>query len=276
MLKRILVGLGDVEHSARAVRQAIDLCKLHEAELTAVTVVDHRSLENVGPVPLGGGAAAKELREHRLKLARDVIEKTISQCERQCEEAGMAFRLVLEEGKPLDAVCSHARFHDLMILGREETLFEHGVIAEPADELARLVREGVRPILIVPHEPKECRRAVLAYNGSMGSAKTIRQFIQLRPWPDLEMRLVYFGSSADDAQRELDEAEAYCRAHGYDVQAEFHAGSATEGLLPLADQWDADLLVIGNSARNIVMRKLFGETTLRVIRNARQAVFMSQ
>lgn len=276
MIKRILVGLGDVEHSETAVRQAIELCKLHDAELTAVTVVDHRSLDNVGPVPIGGGEAAKELREHRLELARDVIEKTISQCERQCEEAGMKFRLVLEEGEPLDAVCSHARFHDLMILGREETLFEHGVIAEPADELARLVREGVRPILIVPKKWRPIKRAVLAFNGSMGSAKTIRQFMQLRPWPDVEIRLVYFGASPDETQRDLGEAAAYCRAHGYDVQTEVHTGTAAEGLLPLADAWDADLLVLGNSARNVIMRKLFGETALRVIRDAQQAVFMSQ
>ncbi len=276
MLKRILVGLGDVEHSEMAVREAIDLCQRHGAELTAVTVVDHRSLENVGPVPIGGGEAAKELREHRLKLARDVIERTISQCERQCEEAGMTFRLVLEEGQPLDAVCSHARFHDLMILGREETLFEHGVIAEPADELARLVREGVRPILIVPKKWRPIKRAVLAFNGSMGSAKTIRQFMQLRTWPEVEVRLVCFGSSEEDARRDLDEAAAYCHAHGFEAKAEFHTGSAAAGLLPLADEWNADLLVLGNSARNVIMRKLFGETALRVIRDARQAVFMSQ
>ena len=75
MLKRILVGLGNVEQSEKAVNQAIALCRQHGAELTAVTVVDHRSLENVGPVPIGGGEAATQLRKHRLKVARDVIEK---------------------------------------------------------------------------------------------------------------------------------------------------------------------------------------------------------
>jgi len=72
MIKRILVGLGDVEHSAIAVRQAVELCRRHGAELTAVTVVDHRRLDNVGPVPIGGGAAARELREFRLRLTREV------------------------------------------------------------------------------------------------------------------------------------------------------------------------------------------------------------
>jgi len=276
MIKRILVGLGDVEHSANAVRHAVDLCKRHGAELTAVTVGDHRGLDNVGPVPIGGGAAAQELREHRYKLTRQIIERTIEQCEQTCEEAGILFRLVFEEGKPLDAVCRCARFNDLMILGREETLFDHGVIDEPSDELVRLVSEGVRPILTVPKKTQEIRRALIAYSGSMESAKTVRRFILLRPWPDIEVRLVRFGESEDEAQCDMDHAAAYCRAHGIEVEPEIHSGSAKEKLLPMAEEWGADLLVVGNSAKRLLLRKLFGETALHAIRNATQAVFMSQ
>jgi len=276
MLKRILVGLGDVEHSACAVRHAVDLCKRHDAELTAVTVVDHLGLDRVGPVPVGGGPAAHELREHRYKLTRQIIEKAIEQCEQTCEDAGVLFRLVLEEGKPLDAVCRCARFNDLMILGREETLFDHGVIDEPSDELVRLVSEGVRPILTVTEDTREIRRVLVAYSGSMESAKTIRRFIQLRAWPDIEMRIVRFERPGQDVQCEVDEAAAYCRSHGFEVEAECITGSPREALLPLAKEWGADLLVVGNSGKRLLLRKLFGETALHVIRNADQAVFMSQ
>lgn len=273
MIKRILVGLGDVEHSANAVRHAVDLCKQHNAELTAVTVVDHQGLDNVGPIPVGGGAAAQELREHRHK---QIIEKAIEQCERTCEEAGLPFQLVFEEGQPLDAICCCARFNDLMILGRDATLFEHGVIEEPSDELVRLVSEGVRPILTVTRETGDIRRVLVAYSGSMESAKTVRRFIQLRAWPDSEMRIVRFNRPDQEVQCEVEEAAAYCRSHGFEVEAECIPGSPKESLLPLADDWGADLLVVGNSAKSLLLRKLFGETALNVIRNATQAVFMSQ
>jgi nucleotide-binding universal stress UspA family protein len=276
MIKRIMVGLGDAEHSENAVRVAIDLCQRHDAELTAVTVVDHRALDNVGPVPIGGGAAAQQLREHRHKLTREIVESTIQQCETQCSAAGISFRLVFEEGKPLDAVCRCARFHDLMILGREETLFDHGVIDEPSDELVRLVREGVRPILMVTNKTREVRKALIAYSGSMESAKTIRQFVQLGLWPDMKVRVINFDQSEEAAQRDVEEAAEYCRSHGFDVEIQCHTGSSKDELLPIAEQWCADVLVVGNSARNLLLRKLFGETALRVIRNSDRAVFMSQ
>jgi nucleotide-binding universal stress UspA family protein len=276
MIKRILVGLGDVQHSANAVRQAIDLCQRHDAELTAVTVVDHRGLDNVGPVPIGGGAAAQELRDYRYKLTRDVIERAVSQCEDECNDAGIRFRLVYEEGKPLDTICHAARYHDLMILGNDENLFDHGVIDEPSDELVRLVHEGVRPILALPRTTTRFERALIAYSGSMESAKTMKHFVQMRLWPDIKIRISMFGRSEEKAEAELAEAAKYCNAHGLEVDTEYAPGSPKELLLPFADKWEADVLVVGNSAKNLLLRKLFGETALHVIRQADRAVFMSQ
>ena len=77
-----------------------------------------------------------------------------------------------------------------------------------------------------------------------------------------------------DAQRSA--ITAWCQAHGYEVETEYASGSAKELLLPFADRWDTDLLVVGNSGKNLLRRKLFGETALQVIRAAKQAVFMSQ
>jgi nucleotide-binding universal stress UspA family protein len=40
--------------------------------------------------------------------------------------------------------------------------------------------------------------------------------------------------------------------------------------------WQADLTVIGNSAQNLILRRIFGETALSVIRNAEQPLFLAQ
>ena len=53
-------------------------------------------------------------------------------------------------------------------------------------------------------------------------------------------------------------------------------GSPKEQLLPYAESWGADLMVMGNSAKNLLLRRLFGETALDVIRNANLPLFLAQ
>ena len=47
-------------------------------------------------------------------------------------------------------------------------------------------------------------------------------------------------------------------------------------LLPYAQDWDADLIVVGNSAQSLLLRKLFGETALHLIRHADRPLFLCQ
>jgi len=276
MIKRILVGLGDADHSVTAVREAINLCKRHQAVLTAVTVVDHRGLENVGPVPIGGGPAAQELREHRHQLTREIIEKAVSSCELECREHQIPFRLIYEEGNPLATFCQSARYQDLMIISKEDSLFDHGVIDEPPDELIRLVHEGVQPILALPKVMREIRRVLIAYSGSMESARTMKQFINLCPWSDITIGIAMFEREEQQAETALEDAADYCQDHGFKVETHYSPNPANSELLSYADQWEADLMVVGNSARNLLMRKLFGETALHVMRHADRAIFMAQ
>ncbi len=71
MIKRILVALSGTQYTGAAIRHALELAGLHDAQVTGVTDVDLAKVANVGPVPMGGGAAASELMEHRLKLTVD-------------------------------------------------------------------------------------------------------------------------------------------------------------------------------------------------------------
>ena len=52
--------------------------------------------------------------------------------------------------------------------------------------------------------------------------------------------------------------------------------SPRTGVLDYADTWDADLIVMGNSAKNLLRRKVFGETALHTISNAEVPLFLAQ
>ncbi len=275
MIKRILVGLGGTPYTQFAVSRAIELAQLHEAELTGVTAVDVRRLKRVGPVPLGASASAKELREFRLEVAQNHIEEATSQFESACRAAAVPYFVRHEEGNPFTMMAAVARYNDLMIFGLK-SLFEHDVVRDPHDVLVRLVAEGVRPILAVSPDTRPIRRVLIAYSGSMESAKTIKCFAQLHPWPNVSLRVVTFEHPPDVAEQLVGDAAEYLRSHNFEPEEAYVPGSPKHDLLPYADEWKADLIVAGNSAKNLLIRRTLGETALNLITHADRPLFLAQ
>ena len=226
---------------------------------------------------MGGEHAADKLHKHKIVVTKEQIEEVISKFESACAEDGIKYQVKLEERKnPFDLMISLARYHDLMIFGLQ-SLFEYGISVENTkDLLVRLVSAGVRPIIAVSDEFRSIQKALIAYSGSMESAKTMKRFIQLHLWPDVKIKIVTFQSSEDKAQRLLFDASEYCRAHGFAVETESNPGVPKDLLLPMATLWQADMIVLGNSLRNLLVKRLFGETALHIIRNADRQLFLCQ
>ena len=117
MIKRILLGIGGTPFTSVAIQRAVELCKIHDAQLTAVTVVDEQRLSQVGAVPAGAGSAAVELREHRLAVTRERIEEAVEVLKTACEESDVQTIIHREQGKPFDLMVNYARYHDLSVFG---------------------------------------------------------------------------------------------------------------------------------------------------------------
>lgn len=275
MIKRILVGLGGTEYTDVAIQRAIEIAKLHDACITGVTVVDFKRLSKVGPVPLGAGAYAEKLREKRTSITRERIDQAVAEFEKECRRENIKFGIEQETGDPFELMISHARYNDLTLFGLR-SLFDYGFTTEPRDALIRLVSQGVRPILAVAPEYRKIRRVLIAYNGSMESAKAMRRYVQLRPWADVSLRIAYFGEKSEDTSKLLEDAGGYCRAHGFEAETDLASGSAKDGLIEYARTNELDLIVMGNSIRSIIMRQLLGDTALHTIQNADRPLFMAQ
>ncbi len=275
MIKRILVGLGSLDYARSATAKAIELAKSHEAELTGVTLFDVDRLDSAGPVPIGAGQLAKELRESRLDDTSAIIRAAEVQFLAECKKAGVKHSLQHEKGDPLTALVSLTRYHDLVVCGLR-SLFEHGVVDEPPDELAMLVKEGVRPLLAVSDQDGPIRKVLIAYSGSMESAKTMRRFVHLRMWPEAKLKIVTFQQQAETGEARLAKAVEYCQAHGLEPETECIPELPRDYLLSYAENWGADLIVLGNSAKSMLLRRILGDTALYVMRNAEIPLFLAQ
>lgn len=274
MIRRILAALSGTPYTKSVITHAVAIAQRHGAEVTGVTVLDPAKIENVGPVPLGAGAFATALARHRWRLTVERVEEVVAELEHACREAQVPCRVVREQGNAFDELVSLWRYHDFTVL-ELRGFFEYGVLSSPDDSLKELVKVGVRPIFAVSEEPHKINRALIAYNGSMESAKAMKRFVQMQVWPDVALKIVCFDMKGE-AERLLGEAGAYCRAHGFEAETENIDSSPAEGLLAEVASWHADLIVLGSTRRRRIFQQALGDTALEVIRHSPVPLFLMQ
>lgn len=276
MIKRILVGVAGTPAMPAKVKHTVDLAKLHGAEISILSVVDVARLSALGPVPLGAGKYAQDLREGRIARSHELDENAIAAFESACGEANVPVEVIRQEEDPIVAVTSAWRYHDLCILGARGW-FDHGVVEDPQNALLKLITSGVRPVLAITENIRPIRKALIAYNGSLESAKTMKQFIQMALWPDLELHVVCAGKpkSGEDAKVVLEEAANYCRAYGHKPVVDHTEGDAQDVLLSYAKAMAADIIVLGSSYRKMLLQKRFGKNALGLIKNSEIPLFLS-
>ena len=276
MIKRILVGLAGTTFTPVAIQRAVELGKVHDAEVTGVTVLDPnrlRSLERRGPAEIGHPS---QHADRPIAISPDSIDESIQRLEQSCKEAGVKCRLLRGAGDAFTALIDVARYHDVIVFGLGSVLKYSFPGDDPHDQLIRLIGAGVRPLIAVSEEFRSISRVLIAYSGSMESAKAMKRFVQMRLWPGVELKLMMFHPSGDQAYELLRGAEEYCRAHGFRVCHESNPGDPKVLLLAAATLWQADMIVMGNSARSVLLRKVLGDTLLTTLTGTKIPLFLAQ
>ena len=204
MIKRVLVGLGTSRTAVSVTEHAVELATTFGAELLGLAVTDPLRLEWTGPRPIGVGVEAmtSQLRQQRFEKAQADIAAAEKKFSERCIAAEVTHRVAERTGDPFEIAVDLVRYHDMCVFGLRG-LFEHDVVPEPLDALERLVASGVRPILAVSEQYRPIRRVLVAYSGSLESAKTFKSFVQSGLYADATVRVVHFGSDTATAQRRL-------------------------------------------------------------------------
>lgn len=276
MIKRVLVDLPGTTYTPVAIERAVTLAHAHDAEVTGVTVFDARRVHGLGGAVPPPGEDADAIREQRIAITESRIAESISDFEAACQTANLKHRVVEESGDPFTKLVELARYHDLMVFGLRSIFDYDFQVGDPESLLIRLVGAGVRPLIAVSEKYRSISRVLIAYNGSMESAKAMKRFVQLCLWPGAELKIVTFHPSDSHVHELLQSAAEYCRSHGLRVCHQSNPGDPKVLLLVAATLWQADLIVMGNSARSVFLRNVLGDTLLGAIRNTRIPLFLAQ
>jgi hypothetical protein len=131
-----------------AVAQAITLAREHDAQLCGVAIIDIHRLSNVGPVPIGGGWHAQQMRERRIRLARQAAADVIQHFEETAARSGLRWAVRLEEGRPARILAALATQESVLAVA-PDAWFDQGVLEMRVDVKRRLRWSGLRKDILV-------------------------------------------------------------------------------------------------------------------------------
>ncbi len=274
MIRRILLALGHEFYADTVIRRGIDLAVRHKAELTGVTVLDLEFWKGGWRSVVTASEVLRRLDGRPWEAAQRRIDRITERFAQACDSANVTYRVIHPEEDPLKCLVAEARYHDLLVFGLRG-LFDQNIVPDPEATIAWLIRHDISPILAVVPEYRDIHRVMIAYSGSAQSADAMKRFVQMRPWPDAAVQVVTFEKETAAADELLDAASDYCRAHDLDVEVLRCPGLARTELAPLATQHDADLLVLADSYRSLLLHSVLGDDTRDIIRQADRPVFLT-
>ncbi|MEX0769863.1 MAG: universal stress protein [Balneolaceae bacterium] len=284
MIKRILVALDPDDDTPVATQYAIQLARKFDASLTGLAVVDTSNI--LTDIGTGGGVGAYyysvDLWEELAEETRQVAVELLESFRQSCEKAGIRYRDIRKEGASEERIIEEMKYHDLLVVGRDSHFF-YNQPTRDTQTLARIVKNGVAPTLVVTDEYRNVEKILIAFDGSSPASRTLKGFVQLLPYgKDLDIELVFVSESDEKEEVEkssfiLHLAEEYLKSHNfhYIVKTVLETGQPATRILERQKKSNPDLVLLGAHSVSAIRRIAFGSVTHELIAKTKGSLFLS-
>jgi nucleotide-binding universal stress UspA family protein len=189
-------------------------------------------------------------------------------------ESRISAALKETEGDPERTVISHARFHDLVVLGRGNASAAYRI-----DPGAVLVAAG-RPVLLAPSQTPENLAPTIAIAWKE-TAEAARAMTAAMPFLTKAEKIILVaadeGEGGARTAASAERAADYLRWHGFVAETRLVAAGgrpASEAVLEAAQESGANLLVMGGYGHARLREFIFGGFTQDVLRDCRLPVLL--
>jgi len=259
--------------AAQAMRQAARLAHLTNARLKALYVED---LGRFIYVPMLTWATAPILGDQPLYAPlppQDLIAEQERQGEEEeslrtafrevCGKEGLSGEFHVLQGSVDDVLLTSSRTVDLMVMGYRHTPLFTGALFE------RVLRQSVRPILMVSDSDRVDGPILFAYDGSRAAQRSLSigaSLIELNAWKGV--MVVTAANDSEEAVPVQDEVREYLLPYTTQTGFSVSVGEAGPSILEAADMCKAGLIVMGAFGDASVSEFLFGSTTQEVLAEA--------
>lgn len=273
MIRNILVPIEDSEFSKAATHLAIQIAKEHDVQLSVMAVIDKPDIEkSLGAVPLGGMYYALKAEKKKLTEAETKARDLVDDFSKACKKDGVTCQLIVREGEPVEVISDEAKYHDLAIMGLK-TLFKYGA-KDDDNTLEGYLSHAGQPVIAVPKSYQPIRKILVAYDGTLPSARAIHSFLQFGIWNKQHVTLLNVHDDKEEGDLLLERMGSLLQTHQVNFEKIHMYGNPQEVILNYAKENDINLIALGAYGRDKITRFLFGDTTKVILENSEVPLFL--
>lgn len=279
MIQSILLPLLEGPHGSTARDYAFWLAAKEGSRVHGLAMIDVKAYEMpvlgtadgfmpsvVAPPVTEAGVILEEL----TASARE----RVAEFDRASASRSVASSSDVKTGIPGDIVSREATAHDIVVMARSG--YDRGSAEDRIDPLVQaVIRGSSRPVLVSGASFREVRRILVAYDGSIHSARALAIAAELGSRPGVQCTLAHVSHSEESGLETLGPAEAFLRHHGVTPQKKVVLGAkASDQICDMVTSSGADLLVMGAYGHRPIREMLFGSTTERVLSHCGSSVVL--
>lgn len=274
-MRSLLLALDDTPGGAGASTFALDLAARHNAAITGASILDISYLTAPGPGGIGTAHFKARADRARLQRGHDLTERLSDNFLRQCKARKLKGSVLALEGSPSEELRAAADAYDVVVIGHDSDL--HGEADNGlAVTVEKILHENPRPLIITPAEVREPSSIVVAFDGSVPSARSLQIFTLLGLAKNCEIHVVSVATSKEVADRNAKHAGAYLGL--YDIAFKSHAivshANPADVVMDEAKARGAALIVMGAYGHRGWKEALLGSFTSRLLENCPTALFI--
>lgn len=284
MVKQIVVGTDGSAESMAGFHQAATLAGRIGAGIKCVFIVDIRKTQ----MPFIYSGAAYEGAYERLyvppdaslrtfydKLAADLQDfaaQCMENCRKHAEEANVAFESVIKSGYPGVELCDEARSGGILVVGRrgENADYKRSIVGSITEDL---VRVSPRPLLVCPVYRESVRTILFPYDGSRTAEHALQFYVNGLQNIARRFVMLLVGEESEE-ENKVEEELCYLKAHNVPVEVERRKGSPAKETLKLAEEIEADLLILGARGKRQLKDYIVGSNALQVLQKSEVPVLL--
>ena len=281
MVQRLLVALDPDADTPVASRYAAEIAQRFGGSVTGLALVNETALkQDTAGGGIGSMHYAEKLRENLSEQLLQKARELLTAFGAQMDAAGVRHdHDHVDAGDPAVEIVDNAKYHDLLVVGRAS----HFYYASPETRthaLSHIVEAGAAPTLVVDAAYRPVRKAMVAFDGGVQAARTLKAFARMSPFGPMPVELVHIRDAGEEARRAseamLARAGLVLAAYGYPNVTETSLADSDKKarLLTYADGCGADLIVAGAFSKTGLRKFVFGSAVEALLREAKVPLFL--
>jgi nucleotide-binding universal stress UspA family protein len=276
MIRSLLIALDGSPSGDAACVVGLCWAGRHDALAVGCGIVDEPGILVTEPAVFEE-SLKRPITARQMDSERKRVQEVLDVFAERCAQASVACRTVELAGTPWSQLIDEAQRHDLILLGRE-TQFDAGSRGRVDGTLVRVIKDGPRPVVVVPLRPGAGEAVVVAYDGSLQAARAVYSFEASGLGHGRNVHVVsVVPAGTSEAARHAARAAAFLRARGIETICEVVTSKQRPAdiVLQRVESLDAGLLVMGAYGQPGLREFFLGSLTRAALAQSPVPIFLA-